>query len=362
MDAFVRKGEIKKRYYNPENLFDEVHFFTFTNQDVDPKKIRGTVGTAKAFIHALGPLGLHNLHAMGRRVKKQLQGVRPDVVRSFTPGPKGKLAADAARALGVPFVLSLHTDFDDIRALAKRQGRLAEYARLLFSKAYAERRTISCADAVIAVYPFIVPYAKRLGAKRVDVIYNKVYLRDFQSVKPALERDGRTVIGVGRLIPEKDPTPIVQAAAKTGARLLWIGDGPLKEKMLEAAAQTRCHLVHVLSVPNAELPAYYASADVYAQALSIGGVSIPTLEAMASGLPVVVSAPKTHPKPDVAKEVGVVVEGTATGFAKAFDALFDDPAYRKKLGKKSRRALERISGPRMEKREAARYASILANR
>lgn len=356
----MRKGEVKARYYNPENLFDEVHFLSFAESDVDPKKIQKTVGTAKAVIHTLGRLGVRNLKAQGRRVKEALQKIRPDAVRSFTSGPKGRLAAEAAQVLGVPFVLSLHSNFDDLRDLAKKQGRLGEYARLLFSKVYAEGKTISSADAVIAAYPFIVPYAKKFGAKHVEVIYNKVYLEDFKGKKPAVPRDARTVICVGRLIPEKDPTPIVQAAAKVGVRLILVGDGPLRPKIVEAAEKSGCQLVYRDAVPNDELPGYYASADVYAQNLSIGGVSIPTLEAMAAGLPVVVSAPKKYPRPDLVAKVGVVVEGSENGFAHAFSELFSDAARRKNLGQKARKKLQEINGNNMEAREALVYRRLLA--
>ena len=33
--AYYNKGEIKDRYYNPGNFFDEVHFITLTDQDIE---------------------------------------------------------------------------------------------------------------------------------------------------------------------------------------------------------------------------------------------------------------------------------------------------------------------------------------
>ena len=35
------------------------------------------------------------------------------------------------------------------------------------------------ADAVICVYDFIIPYAKKMGSKNISVIYNKVDLNKF---------------------------------------------------------------------------------------------------------------------------------------------------------------------------------------
>ena len=42
--SYYEKGEIKERYYNPENFFDEVHIISFIDDDVKEEKITTIVG------------------------------------------------------------------------------------------------------------------------------------------------------------------------------------------------------------------------------------------------------------------------------------------------------------------------------
>ena len=53
LQAYFDKGEIKDRYYNPNNFFDEIHFITLTDNDVDVDKIQTIGGTAKIIIHCM---------------------------------------------------------------------------------------------------------------------------------------------------------------------------------------------------------------------------------------------------------------------------------------------------------------------
>lgn len=58
--AYYNKGEIKDRYYNPENFFDEVHFITLTDQDIEAAKIQKIAGKAKIVIHSVGKINIKN--------------------------------------------------------------------------------------------------------------------------------------------------------------------------------------------------------------------------------------------------------------------------------------------------------------
>ena len=75
-------------------------------------------------------------------------------------------------------------------------------------------------------------------------------------------------------------------------RLLLLGGGSQRamlERMIsDAGAQQKVHIVP--RVDEAELPEYYRSADMYLSASHSDGSSISLLEAMACGLPVLVSA------------------------------------------------------------------------
>ena len=40
IQAYYDKGEIKERYYNPQNIFSEIHFITLIDQDIESSKIQ----------------------------------------------------------------------------------------------------------------------------------------------------------------------------------------------------------------------------------------------------------------------------------------------------------------------------------
>ena len=74
-------------------------------------------------------------------------------------------------------------------------------------------------------------------------------------------------------------------------RIIMCGSGPLGEKFRGYVKETGLSdYVHFAGrVPNAELPRYLAAADVYVSSSLSDGTSIALIEAMATGLPVVVT-------------------------------------------------------------------------
>ena len=59
--SYYNKGEIKPRYFNPKNFFDEIHIISFINNDIDESKVQFLVGDASLKIHSLGGLDTFNL-------------------------------------------------------------------------------------------------------------------------------------------------------------------------------------------------------------------------------------------------------------------------------------------------------------
>ena len=45
--AYYEKGEIKERYLNPNNFFDEIHCISTVSKDIDAEKVQKLAGTAK---------------------------------------------------------------------------------------------------------------------------------------------------------------------------------------------------------------------------------------------------------------------------------------------------------------------------
>ena len=53
LNKLINKVEVVKRYYNPGNYFDEVHFLLINQKDIKKNKLSNLVGNAKFFTHKI---------------------------------------------------------------------------------------------------------------------------------------------------------------------------------------------------------------------------------------------------------------------------------------------------------------------
>ena len=59
--SYYNKGEIKPRYFNPNNFFDEIHIISFIDNDIDSSKVQTLAGDAILHIHPVGKLNTFNI-------------------------------------------------------------------------------------------------------------------------------------------------------------------------------------------------------------------------------------------------------------------------------------------------------------
>jgi alpha-1,6-mannosyltransferase len=138
---------------------------------------------------------------------------------------------------------------------------------------------------------------RSLGVDHVDIAPLGVELGDFERSRrdPRLRRKlglldhQPLLIYVGRFDVEKRPDVVVDAFRRLpeglGARLVLIGEGPLREQIGELN-DPRILMPGYLK-NRAELARWLASADIYVSAMANETFGISIVEAQASGLPVV---------------------------------------------------------------------------
>jgi alpha-1,6-mannosyltransferase len=138
---------------------------------------------------------------------------------------------------------------------------------------------------------------RSLGIDPVDVVPLGVELGEFGPMqrdeklrrKLGLAQRQPMLIYVGRLDGEKKPDVVVDAfrklPAELGARLVLIGEGPLKDEIV-ALGDERIVMPGYLN-NRAELARWLASADIYVSAMADETFGVSIVEAQASGLPVV---------------------------------------------------------------------------
>jgi hypothetical protein len=77
----LEKGEIKERYWNPGDVFDEVHVLTLEDDDIKPEQVQAVAGRGRLRIYPIGRPRPQNLLALRRRAEETLRQVRPDIIR-----------------------------------------------------------------------------------------------------------------------------------------------------------------------------------------------------------------------------------------------------------------------------------------
>jgi len=294
--------------------------------------------------------------AAGRRL---IEDFAPDVVHLHSPLTLGATARSAARRRGVPVLYTNHYLPANVwPGLAASGGGAAparsaalEVAFYAFITGFANR-----CDHVTAPTATALLLLREHGLRAPSqVVSNGIDLDTF-ALDPSAADDalraryslpaGRPLIlSVGRLSREKHADVLIEAAARLtepGALLLLAGTGPDEDRLRAlAASRGAADRIRFLGfVPDTDLPGLYRLADMFAIASPAELQSLVTMEAMASGLPVVAVEAGALGELVHAGENGFLARpGQAADIAASLDLLCRDQALRARMAKASRRII-----------------------
>jgi glycosyltransferase involved in cell wall biosynthesis len=225
----------------------------------------------------------------GGFLRRRWEAHRPDVVHVVTEGPLGWSAVRCARSLGIPVTSGFHTNFDHYSVhygFGWLRPLITAYLRGLHRKAGATVVPTAALAAELA----------GSGIPGVRVVGRGVDAELFDPARCSLELRASWGAGesdlvclyVGRLAAEKNLALVVRsfsaiARARPSARLVWVGDGPLRGLLEREPLQQ--HFAGWRT--GAELAEHYASADLFLFPSLTETYGNVVAEAMASGLAVV---------------------------------------------------------------------------
>lgn len=356
------KGEIKERYFNPLNWFEEIHVISLFDKEIEEGKVRKLAGNAILKIHNFGKVNLSNYKLHEKEILEKISEIQPLLIRSFNPRIQGWFATKASQKLNIPVVISLHTNYEQQTQLTKNKGKYFQFLKLKYSSLKLEKFCLKNSNAVICVYEFIVPYAKKMGANNIEVIYNKVNLEKFSpKIQKKFLAKKPTIISVGRLIEQKNRINLVEAIKDLDVKLLIIGDGPqldeIEKLILSLNLKEKVEIIK--KVPNEELAKYYVASDIFALPMNrLDGIPIPFLEAMACGLPVV-STKHSDSYSEITDNAVIFVDNKPEEFNKIFKEILLKPDFKKQCINKSLQVAKMINGDIMEKKELELYKKLI---
>ena len=363
LQAYFDKGEIKERYYNPNNFFDEIHVISLIDKDVEESKVKIMVGSAKLKIHSVGKINIKNRNSNLERITELVEKIDPDVIRAYNPFVEGWLAAKCAKKLNIPFYLSLHTHYDYNRKLVKKRN-LKKFCALKYTEKYIEPLVLENADKISIVFKVIESYVKKHSDKKPEWLYNKIDFNRFANTTSKEELKKPLILSVGNLIETNKHKLILEAMKSIEANCLIIGNGELFDDLKQFIKKNKLENKVKIekSVSHNEIQQYYKSASVFALAFDPyqEGLPMPIMEAMASGLPVVIPFPKKDYS-DGLENIAVFSKRDAKSFSGNINKLLNDESLRQKFVEKSMKKAKEFDIVVLEKREEKIYHELLKN-
>ncbi|MDE2855130.1 MAG: glycosyltransferase [Chloroflexota bacterium] len=286
-----------------------------------------------------------------RSMKKTAASILPSVdvlhIHEFRT-LENLLVTPVAQALNKPIALSPHGTLN----LSTGRGALKAAWDRTLSPGIAWR-----IDQVIALTERERAEAEALWSRfgnrqrpiRFSVIPNGVRLGDFN--RPALAAEFRnqydlgdapTVLFMGRLQARKGVDVLIQAfkaVAAADSRLLIVGPDEGMLPALKSLAGDDARIIFTGYLAGDARLGALAASDVFALPATGEGQPMAALEAMAAGLPVLLS-PGCNMDEVAGCGAGFVVEATVQAVAERMKALLGDEALRLKMGGRARRLAE----------------------
>lgn len=238
------------------------------------------------FLRFISPFGLRS------RLVKLIKNIGPDVIHIQSHLMVGRFLSNVARELGIRLVATNHTMPENLVRYSMLIPKLFE--RLAMRLAWADTGNIISRASVITT-----PTRKAAeilnratGISGIYAISCGIDSRPFASASPVSNLKPRALF-LGRLDYEKHVHILIEAFSllknHPKATLEIVGDGSERESLESWAKELGVfdRVVFAGSIPDTELSAAYARASVFVMPSIAELQSIATMEAMASGRPVI---------------------------------------------------------------------------
>lgn len=273
----------------------------------------------------------------------------PQVVHIANPLRMGGVAAQFAHRLGIPVVVSYHTNFANCLKRYHIDNQLTE--KML----WRSRKKISDLAVLNLCTSHVMRYSLRHhGIHDVHVLkrgvdsekrHPKYASEDMRMILSKGQKDKKLLVYIGSLTKSKDLESLVpMMKRRDDVCLAIVGDGDYRQTLERAFAGTNTVFAGFLRGEN--LAEAYASGDAYIFPTRHEMVGLGLLEVMASGVPIIaVRAPLITEQFQDGRDALLYTAGDEASLDIAIDRL-DDEALMRRIGKIVRKEAEASSWER----------------
>jgi len=307
------------------------------------------------------PFSKGNLHVY-KQLKKLIDENDYALIHCHTPvgGMLGRLCARDARKKGTRVVYTAHGfHFFDGAPLKNwllfypAERLLARWTDLLITINQEDEHRAKCFPAgKVALVSGV-----GVDLTRFDPPADRRQVRD----ELGIDHDAKVLISVGEHSTRKNHAVILKAAAKLpGVQVLLCGWGDglpmLQELARELGIEERVHFLGF----RKDVPKVLRAANVFVFPSLHEGLPVAPMEAMAAGLPCVLSRVRGCTDLIEQGEGGFLREPMdVDGFAADIQELLNDPSLRSRMGTKNREIMEQYALPNVVEQMAALYLQQL---
>ncbi|MFA6047654.1 MAG: glycosyltransferase family 4 protein [Parcubacteria group bacterium] len=284
-----------------------------------------------------------------------------NLTHSFFSVPCGFVSMILKKKYRLPYIVSLRGS--DVPGYSERFSFIYCFLKPLIIRIWKK------AGAVVANSSMLRDLAlKSNNQQKVDVIYNGINIEHFRPGAISRENKNFTILCASRLSRRKGFDYVIDAFNKIHekypeARLVIAGgegnaEEELKNQTKELKLENKITFTGFVT-PNTQFLKYYNAADVFVLPSLNEGMSNNMLEAMASGLPIIMTP--TGGAEELIKDGvnGCIVRfKDSADIAEKLEKLINNPELCKKMGIESRKIAEKMSWKSVAEKYYELYKNI----
>ena len=270
-------------------------------------------------------------------IKKLMEENEYDICHAFFSVPCGAIAYLFRDK--IPYIISLRGS--DVPGFNDRFGFQYVFLKPIIKKVWRD------AKAVVSNSQGLKELAlKTSSSQEISVIYNGIDVSEFDPNFDKRDNDEIKIVCVARLIERKGLKYLIEAIGElkdNNIKLIIVGEGNQEEELKKLAVELKISdsVDFKGYVSHDRISDLYKNCDVFVLPSLNEGMSNALLEAMGTGLPVIVT--DTGGTQELIDGNGIIVPmGDSNAIAEAIRGLMDDPDTRMQMGMRSREIAEQM--------------------